>query len=161
MALGFAEDNIFYPDWFSGSEDQIINYPEYGLAGWLVYWRIYPLTMLLGLVLAPTYLAVLMRRYHDVGRNSWPAILFFGLSFILPWIDPAQMGGDAGVPVIPSSQGLLGFVFTTISPAYLALVVLTFGLAVWLIIVGILPGQTKPNRYGPDPKGRDFEAVFE
>jgi uncharacterized membrane protein YhaH (DUF805 family) len=81
-------------------------------------------------------LAVLVRRLHDTGRSAWWALLSL-LSALIPF---------AGVALGAYKVGeWLPFM----------LVLASFALSVWLIVLLCLKGDTDANAYGADPKTAD------
>ena len=93
-------------------------------------------------------IAVSVRRLHDTNRSGW-----WFLAPIVPYFVGAMaigVGAASGTDGGLAAAGLLGMV------AMLAAVVL--GLV--LIVFYFLEGTKGPNKYGPDPKGRDTAEVF-
>ena len=101
--------------------------------------QIYPLVLLI-----PS-LAVSARRLHDTGRSAWWLLLYLA-SILATGIGFAALvlafafSSDTGKYVAEWSVFLL---------AFLALV--SFFIALALLIFCVLPGTVGPNRYGPDP----------
>lgn len=93
-------------------------------------------------------IAVAVRRLHDTNRSGWwflaPIVPYFIGAFSIG--AGAASGSQSGL----AAAGLLGMV------AMLAALVL--GLV--LIVFYFLEGTKGPNKYGPDPKGRDTAEVF-
>ena len=104
----------------------------------------FAINVIINLVLLLPYLAVSVRRLHDIDRTGWWVLLL--------WI-----------PFIPAL-----LIFTTVEPAaqadvsvtgpWLVAVAIAFVLMVWcLVILFVLMvwscrrGTIGPNRYGPDP----------
>lgn len=98
-------------------------------------------------VLLP-WLAVSVRRLHDVNRSGW-WLLAWVLSFVVGGVLVAmgamnEIAGGAG-----------GF-----TAAIVAILVI-LGMSVTMLVFLILPGTEGQNDYGPDPYGRDnLEEVF-
>jgi len=110
-------------------------------------------------LIVPT-LAVQVRRLHDIDRSGWwlggfyllyvvygafLARIFFGMMASIKAgsapPDPAAFGAGFGVVGL---LGLLQFVYLIV-----------------LIVFYCLPGTAGPNRFGPDPYGRDqFDKIF-
>lgn len=93
-------------------------------------------------------IAVAVRRLHDTNRSGW-----WFLAPIVPYIIgivAAGAGVASGTEGGLAAAGLLGLV------AMLAALVL--GLV--LLVFYFLEGTKGPNKYGPDPKGRDAAEVF-
>jgi len=110
-------------------------------------------------LIIPT-LAVQVRRLHDIDRSGWWLGGFYSLYVVYGVFlariifgmlasmkvgntppDPAAFGAGFGVVGL---IGLLQFVYMIV-----------------LIVFYCLPGTAGPNRFGPDPYGRDqFEKIF-
>jgi uncharacterized membrane protein YhaH (DUF805 family) len=102
-------------------------------------------------------IAVTIRRLHDSNRSGWwilgPIIPYFG-GLILAGVTAGagagmQPGDEVGTGLV-ATGGIIGLVAVLI-----ALV-----MALVLIVFMFLDGTPGPNRFGPDPKGRDASAVF-
>ena len=102
-------------------------------------------------------IAVGVRRLHDTNRSGWWILAplgsyLIGLVLMLVTVSiGASMGGTDQM-----NTGLLaagGIV-------WLVAMLVTLGLWITLIVFMFLDGTPGPNRYGPDPKGRDASAVF-
>jgi uncharacterized membrane protein YhaH (DUF805 family) len=113
--------------------------------------------MLLGLIVGLGIfipdLAVSVRRLHDTNRSGWwvaaPLGSYF-LTFILAGGAMATVGGtsDPG-----AAMAIVGIVT-------LICMLATLGLCLLLIVFYFLEGTPGPNKYGPDPKGRDTAQTF-
>ncbi|MEA3030770.1 MAG: hypothetical protein QOJ53_2077 [Sphingomonadales bacterium] len=116
---------------------------------------LYLLYVLLMLAFFVPSLAVTIRRLHDSDRSGWWVMLYWGpyLLIILSSIAFGGTMGSAGGNPTDSGMmagGALGGV------AALAWLVGCLVLVIFLFFDGT-PG---PNKYGPDPKGRDAGQVF-
>lgn len=130
-------------------------------AGMLGAFGIAWLLLVIGsLVLLVPWLAVQVRRLHDINRSGWwlggfyllylvyavfmGSVMFGMLASIRAGStppDPAAFGAGFGVVGL---IGLLQFVYMIV-----------------LIVFYCLPGTAGPNRFGPDPYGRDqFDKIF-
>jgi uncharacterized membrane protein YhaH (DUF805 family) len=94
--------------------------------------------------------AVAVRRLHDIDRSGWWVLLNAG-SYV--FIFAAAMNSDPK------------FIVNLLSGAnpvvMLALMVVWLAAAVILLIFVVTGGTEGPNRFGPDPYGRDsLEQVF-
>ena len=100
-------------------------------------------------VLVP-WLAVSVRRLHDIDRSGWWLLGFvggFGLFALVAGL--SAVGGFAGAKTATGFTSLI-----VGSLIFLAL-------SVTLLVFMILPGTDGPNRYGADPYGPDhLEEVF-
>ena len=101
--------------------------------------------------------AMNVRRYHDLGysgrlyRLCRPGIVLLPLiAFTLQFLIPAQMAsaGDLGSLALLMNQE----VAPSMGLAPSVLLGVTFaGVAINLIYLSLMPGQSGPNAYGPDP----------
>ena len=132
--------------------------PSVGLIGAFGITWLFFVVIFLGLLVP--WLAVQVRRLHDIDRSGWwlggfyllyavYIALMFPLMFGIMAAaqagntppDPAAMGAGFGVIGL---LGLLQFVYFIV-----------------LIVFYCLPGTAGPNRFGPDPYGRDqFDKIF-
>ena len=92
------------------------------------------------LTLVPS-LAVSARRLQDIGKSGWFMLILF--------IPSIFMGVIAGIMAATSTN--LGFVLIF---GGLAL----FALAIYFILLYVAEGNKGPNKYGPDPKKREFSV---
>lgn len=103
--------------------------------------------------------ALNIKRYHDLGHSGRlyrlcrPGIVVLPLlAFALDFLIPAQLAsaGDMEATLHLISESLA----PTIDPAPLALLVLTAaGVVINVAYLSLMPGQSGPNEYGPDPRG--------
>lgn len=119
--------------------------------GWLIL-------MVASLALIVPWLAVQVRRLHDTNRSGWWLggfyllyALYFAFMFPLVFaaMGAAQAGGEpsGSVAAMGGVVGLIGL--------------LQFVYMIVLIVFYCLPGTAGPNRFGPDPYGRDqFDKIF-
>ena len=109
---------------------------------------------IIGLAIFIPDLAVSVRRLHDTNRTGWwilaPVGSYF-LTFIIAGGAMAAVGGGSGDP---------GAGIAVASILALICMLATFGLFIMLIIFYFMEGTPGPNRYGPDPKGRDAAQTF-
>ena len=113
-----------------------------------------PLSTILSFLLIWPSFAVSAKRFHDRGMSGWwPLWLFLiGIGLVIVMVVGLFMTGL-------DMEGLAaGYEpdFTNANPAGIGLLALSLlaliGLGIFqLVVLGFLPGQTGPNRYGPDP----------
>lgn len=102
--------------------------------------------------------AVLVRRFHDIGKSGKLLLLFYLITFVLTIVMVASgvsvfmaaMNPDGMSPAGIGSLGL-GFFIPGL---------LIFAMFVWMIILLATNGNSGPNKYGPDPKA-DGEEINE
>jgi len=132
--------------------------PSAGIVG--AFGIIWLLFVIGSLALLVPWLAVQVRRLHDIDRSGWWLGGFYLLYLIYAVLmgsvmfgmvaamkagnappDPAAFGAGFGIAGL---LGLLQFVYMIV-----------------LIVFYCLPGTAGPNRFGPDPYGRDqFDKIF-
>jgi len=132
--------------------------PSAGIVG--AFGIIWLLFVIGSLALLVPWLAVQVRRLHDINRSGWWLGGFYLLYLIYAVLmgsvmfgmmaamkagnappDPAVFGAGFGIVGL---IGLLQFVYMIV-----------------LIVFYCLPGTAGPNRFGPDPYGRDqFDKIF-
>lgn len=97
-------------------------------------------------------IGVTARRLHDTDRSAWWLLLLFFPFFIAGFVAAfsARLGGADSDP------------FSSMGPAMILAIIAMIVLAIVLFIFMVLPGNPRPNRYGPDPydDGSDLEEVF-
>lgn len=133
---------------------------EFGFQGWLNQWSIYPVSTAFGYALFLPSLTVGIRRLHDIGRRSWPMIIYMILNEVIIYIDPVRGDKETQIPIETFVQLFPQAVFYSISPLYLAAMLLTLGFLVYLFLMCIRDSQQAPNAYGPSPKYGDPTLVF-
>jgi len=120
----------------------------------LVIWMIY---MIFCLAILIPDIAVGVRRLHDTNRSGWwllapIASYFIGIMAVVATAGVgASMGANDQVGTgLMATGGIIGLV----------VMLVTLGLFLTLLVFWFLDGTPGPNRYGPDPKGRDASQVF-
>jgi len=120
----------------------------------LVIWMIY---MIFCLAILIPDIAVGVRRLHDTNRSGWwllapIASYFIGIIAVVATAGVgASMGANDQVSTgLMATGGIIGLV----------VMLVTLGLVLTLLVFWFLDGTPGPNRYGPDPKGRDASQVF-
>lgn len=114
-------------------------------------WR--PLSSLFSLAILLPWIAVSVRRLHDIDRTGWWLAGFF-LPFVvvLIWMAAVVGANFPGTPPAPTGSLLIGMIVAVIAMLVLAIVMLVFM---------VTAGTQGANRYGPDPYGPDsLEEVF-
>lgn len=112
-----------------------------------------PLSSLFSLVILLPWIAVSVRRLHDLDRTGWWLAAFF-LPFVVVgiWAAVTVVSFLPTTPPAPSGPLLVGFIIAIVVMLILAIVMLVFM---------VTSGTEGPNRFGPDPYGRDnLEEVF-
>jgi uncharacterized membrane protein YhaH (DUF805 family) len=112
-----------------------------------------PLTSLFSLVTLLPWLAVSVRRLHDIDRTGWWLAAFF-LPFVVvgAWAAVAILPYLPGTPPEPSGSFLVTMIVGVIAFCILGIVMLVFM---------VTPGTQGPNRFGDDPYGpSNLEEVF-
>jgi uncharacterized membrane protein YhaH (DUF805 family) len=112
-----------------------------------------PLSSLFSLGILLPWLAVSVRRLHDIDRTGWWLAAFF-LPFVVVgiWAVFAVGAYLPGTPPEPSGSVLAGFIIAIVVALILAIVMLMFM---------VTSGTEGANRFGPDPYGPDsLKEVF-
>ena len=122
--------------------------------GVLVVMMIY---MIFGLAILIPDIAVAVRRLHDSNRSGWWFLAPIASYFIGVMVFGVIAGVGAGMG--PDNQVGTGLLATS-GIIGLVWLLVTLGLWLTLIIFWFLDGTPGPNKYGPDPKGRDASQVF-
>jgi uncharacterized membrane protein YhaH (DUF805 family) len=137
---------------FGASKDpsQLIAVGGAALMMWLVY-------MIFVLAIIIPDIAVAVRRLHDTNRSGLWILAPIG-SYLIGLIVAVVTAG-AGVGMQPGDQVGTGLMATGGIIGLVAALV-TLALALTLLVFMFLDGTPGPNRYGPDPKGRDASQVF-
>jgi uncharacterized membrane protein YhaH (DUF805 family) len=114
-----------------------------------------PLSSLFSLAILLPWLAVSVRRLHDIDRTGWWLAAFFLPLFVVGmWAALATGANLQGTGLGPEPTGsiLVGLIIAMVVILILAVVVLVFM---------VTSGTEGPNRFGPDPYGPDsLEEVF-
>ena len=112
-----------------------------------------PLSSLFSLAILLPWLAVSVRRLHDIDRTGWWLAAFF-LPFvvIVIWMAAVVGANFPGTAPAPTGSVLVGMIVAIVATLILAIVMLVFM---------VTQGTEGPNRFGPDPYGPDsLEQVF-
>ena len=118
----------------------------------MIFYAFGPLTLLFRLATIIPSLAVSVRRLHDTDRSGWWVLLplipeVATMAMAITTAGAVAAGGGMGAAVGGGIlTGLLGLV--------------TLVGAIVLIVFCAMPGQSGPNRFGPDPYGGDVGEVF-
>ena len=123
-------------------------------AGILLIWLVYLIFALA--IIIPDF-AVAVRRLHDTNRSGWWILAPIGTYFIGLIIAAVTAGTGAGMQ--PGDQVGTGLMATGGIIGLVAMLV-TLVLVLTLLVFMFLEGTPGPNRYGPDPKGRDASQIF-
>jgi uncharacterized membrane protein YhaH (DUF805 family) len=101
--------------------------------------------------------AVAVRRLHDTNRSGWwilapvvPYLIGVVLMVATAGVAVGMQAGDQVSTGLVAAVGIIGLVSM--------LAALALGLTV--LIFMFIDGTPGPNRFGPDPKGRDASQVF-
>jgi len=122
--------------------------------GMLLLWMIY---MIFGFAIFIPDIAVAVRRLHDTNRSGWwllsPLVPYF-LGIVVMAVT-VGIGGGAIQPGQPPDAAM-----ATGGIVMLAFVLVAAAMGLVVLVFMLLDGTPGPNRFGPDPKGRDASAVF-
>jgi len=154
IALMIVESFIFPDD---PNYDVFGNPTVYGFQGWLENWKYYPLSTAFEYITLPAFIAVSMRRLHDVGRRGWPVLVLTIVNECLAYMSPSSMLPPPAINEAPSAMNLFGF----ISLPYLVMTVIVVGFGLYLILMAVRDGHPGDNRYGPSPKYDAGASVFD
>jgi uncharacterized membrane protein YhaH (DUF805 family) len=112
-----------------------------------------PFSGLFSLAILLPWLAVSVRRLHDIDRTGWwLAAFFLPLVVVGVWAAVAVGAYLPGTPPEPTGSMLVGLIVAVVVMLILAIVMLGFM---------VTSGTEGPNRFGPDPYGPDsLEEVF-
>ena len=122
--------------------------------GALLLWLV---CMILALAIIIPDIAVGVRRLHDTNRTGWWILAPLGSYFIGIIVAGALAG--SGATMAPGDQTANGLLMAGGLVGLVAMLV-TLVLALILLVFMFLDGTPGPNKYGPDPKGRDASTVF-
>ena len=109
--------------------------------------------------LLPSF-AVTTRRLHDIGKSGWWQLLWWAI-WALTWVAAIIVFVAIIIGfVIASNWDILAIeswteLLSAAMPALLVVIaaaVVSLGLAIWIIIWLVRPGEPGANRYGPDPR---------
>src|SRR6478672_270154 len=100
-----------------------------------------PFSGLFGLAILLPWLAVSVRRLHDIDRTGWWLAAFF-LPFVVVviWVAMAVAANLPGTPPEPTGPMLVGMIVAIVAMLILAIVMLVFM---------VTQGTEGPNRFGP------------
>jgi uncharacterized membrane protein YhaH (DUF805 family) len=112
-----------------------------------------PLSSLFSLVILLPWLAVSVRRLHDINRSGWWLLAFFLIILAIAVAAVATMGLTLDGTGSPPSGSIL--------VVLLVGVLAMFVLGVTILVFSVTPGTQGTNDYGPDPYGpNNLEQVF-
>lgn len=103
-----------------------------------------PRVAIVGLsMLAWPHLTIAIKRLHDLGASGWMLLVPVAIAHVvvIGGVVASKFATDMGEVIAVAMLILLGGILTA--------------LAFW-IALGVIPGQRRDNRYGPDPQGRDI-----
>ena len=115
-----------------------------------------PLSSLFSLATLLPWLAVSVRRLHDINRSGWWLLALFAMIILIGITAVGALGGieagGDGAGSGPSGSMLVGLIVVGMA---------TIVLGITLFVFTVTAGTEGPNDYGPDPYGRDnLEEVF-
>lgn len=119
-----------------------------------------PLSSIFGLAVLLPDLAVTCRRLHDIGKSGWWQLLWVALAVLA--LVPIVVGVLIGLSGLLAGDGDWGKWWSDISWApivagFVIAFLVWIGLFIWWLVWMVKPGQTGPNRYGPDPRAWNDE----
>ena len=123
--------------------------------GVLLLWMVY---MIFVLAIIVPDIAVTVRRLHDTNRSGWWILAPIGTYLI--GIVAAVITAGAGASMGGTSDQVGTGLLATGGIIGLIAMLITMIFAIILLVFMFLDGTPGPNRYGPDPKGRDASSVF-
>lgn len=130
------------------------------------YMTAMPIIQLVDLALLLPSLAVGVRRLHDTNRSGWwivmPVVVAIAgliLFFIAFGASLFQLVGTGGGNDITDAQGL-EFFMTFMGSLVLCILLPSLIANIVMLVFYVTDGTPRPNRFGPDPKGRGNTAVF-
>lgn len=151
---------VYIDDWIIPEIPEGVGDEEYGLQGWVNAWRLYPISQAFDVLTILPYVAVGIRRLHDIGRRGWPMLAFFMSDYIVGYINPLKANYDIEKAVDINPE-LYPFTYLNVlSLPYLILGIVCTGLTFYMIYVGLRDGQKHPNQYGPSAKYGDPVLAF-
>jgi len=102
-------------------------------------------------------IAVAVRRLHDTNRTGW-----WILAPVVPYVvGVVAMGTTAGVSAgMQMGDSTQDGMIVAVGIIGIVSMLATFALGLTVLVFMFLDGTPGPNRYGPDPKGRDASRVF-
>jgi uncharacterized membrane protein YhaH (DUF805 family) len=105
------------------------------------------------------------KRLHDMGRSGFLQLVPIGvtvLSFIIggALFGASLLSGAAAMATASPGAGALAFLLGGMGGFLMILSVAGLINIAFLIWIGVTPGQTGANAYGPDPLGGDMVEVF-
>ena len=154
IALMIVESFIFPDD---PNYDIFGNPTLYGFRGWLENWKYYPLSTAFEYITLPAFIAVSMRRLHDVGRRGWPVLVLTIASEILAYMSPQTSLSTTDTDKVSSLVWPLPII--SLPYIFMSVIVIAFGL--YLLLMTVRDGHPNDNRYGPSPKYDAGASVFD
>ena len=123
-----------------------------------------PFSAIFGLAVLLPDLAVTCRRLHDIGKTGWWQLLWFAIAgagwlifvagLIITLISVFSGGWD--------SDFFDRLDFTDFVPAIVTFVIavlVSLAVLIWALVWLVRQGQPGSNKYGPDPRAWDEEAI--
>jgi uncharacterized membrane protein YhaH (DUF805 family) len=117
--------------------------------GFMIMWLI---CMVFGLGILIPDIAVAVRRLHDTNRSGWWILAPLG-PYVIAIICMGVAGASAGMAA--QSGGDVGASMGIAVIIGMICMLAAAGLALTLLVFYFLEGTPGPNRFGPDPKGRE------
>jgi uncharacterized membrane protein YhaH (DUF805 family) len=112
-----------------------------------------PLSSLFSLLVLVPWLAVSVRRLHDINRSGWWLLAFF---LVIVAIVVAAVS-TMGLSLQAADSAPTGSLLVILLVGMLAM----FALGITIFVFSVTPGTQGTNDYGPDPYGpNNLEQVF-
>lgn len=96
------------------------------------------LIFVIGVSIIIPFIALIVRRFHDTGRTMVMPIIFTVVAIIYNAL-------SRGLGYLLLDESRFGFIFMII------LNVIYIGLAIYVLVIALLPSEQKDNRYGKSP----------
>lgn len=121
-----------------------------------------PLSTIFGLAVLLPDLAVTCRRLHDTGKSGWWQLVWFVIAILA--IIPVILGVLVGLASLITggedwSEWWAAISWAPIIVGFVIAFLVWIGLLIWWLVWMVKQGQPGPNRYGPDPRAWNDEAV--